>query len=57
MNIKKILCKIFGHKNEITVVGITDTGSYYIKKDKCARCGSGLPIAHPYSIQYMDRRS
>jgi rRNA maturation protein Nop10 len=56
-SIKKIVCKIFGHKNETTVVGVTDKGEYFVKCDKCERCQENLQVAHPYSIQYRNKKS
>lgn len=47
---------MFGHRNETTVIGVTDRGEYFVKCDKCERCHADLPVAHPYSIQYRDRR-
>lgn len=55
-SINKILCCMFGHRNETTVIGVTDRGEYFVKCDKCERCHADLPVAHPYSIQYRDRR-
>lgn len=45
--LKKLLCVMLDHANNITVLHRDDEGAYTIRYDKCSRCGKVLPRGYP----------
>ena len=45
---KKLLCRLLGHRNEISCMD----KNWRYTHDQCSRCGAKLPIAYPHHKEY-----